>query len=70
MLRMQGADIGLPCQFAAAESSTGGYGIRTYTVGVGVLNDPGVVQLPQSSAGGCKHPPLQVTKERFPTLSA
>ena len=70
MLRMQGADIGLPCQFAAAESSTGGYGIRTYTVGVGVLNDPGVVRLPQSCAGSCKHPPLQVTKERFPTLSA
>ena len=29
---MQGADIGLPCQFAAAEASTGGYGIRPYTV--------------------------------------
>ena len=25
---------------------------------------------PMFERGGCKHPPLQVTKERFPTRSA
>jgi len=60
-----GRDLSLPRDLAAATACPGGYGIRPYGVGVGVLDDPGRLRRRKQPGRNESLPYNSAVKARF-----